>query len=67
MRPMVVTVPAVKEYANAFAISGVIDEVDGTYRYAPVGGEIEAAIAQLSHAYNERPVTLIGMTMPTRL
>jgi hypothetical protein len=60
IRPTIVTVPAVKEYAALFETAGAITEKDGAMRYAAAAPELEAAIGQLEHAYNERPVTLIG-------
>jgi hypothetical protein len=59
MRPNVVTVPAVKEYAASFVIASLISEHDGRFRYRPATFDAEQAIGALSHAYNERPVTLI--------
>ena len=60
MRPVVITVPAVKEYAEGFVACRLVAEADGRWRYAPSSSELEKAIGELSHAYNERPVTLIG-------
>src|SRR5262245_43602083 len=33
--------------------------LDGRFRYGPASGELERRVGELSHAYNERPVTLI--------
>jgi hypothetical protein len=60
MRPTVVTMPAVREYAALLVASGTIVEQDGGFRYLPATRELEEAIGELAHAYNERPVTLIG-------
>jgi hypothetical protein len=60
MRPTVVTVPAVREYATLFVAHGVVREQEGQFSYGPAERAIEEAIAELVHAYNERPVTLIG-------
>jgi hypothetical protein len=59
IRPKVITVPAVKEYAAVFVTSGLITEADGRFRYGPATTRIERAIGELAHVYNERPVTLI--------
>lgn len=59
IRPKVVTVPAVKEYAGLFVTSGLITESDGRFQYGPASPGLERAIGELAHAYNERPVTLI--------
>ena len=59
MRPVVITVPAVKEYVSLFGSTGLITEARGRYRYAPSTLELERGIGELAHAYNERPVTLI--------
>jgi hypothetical protein len=58
MRPAVITVPAVREYAALLKASGVISDVEGSLRYDP-SAEVEGAVGELAHAYNERPVTLI--------
>jgi hypothetical protein len=60
MRPTVVTMPAVREYAALFTASGAVVEHDGKFHYQPATRELEEAIGELAHAYNERPVTLIG-------
>jgi hypothetical protein len=59
MRPSVITVPAVKEYASLFVNKGLICHTHGRYRYGPSTEDIERGIGELAHAYNEKPVTLI--------
>ena len=59
MRPVVITVPAVKEYASLFVDKGLIVQADGRYRYGPSTVDLERGIGELAHAYNEKPVTLI--------
>ena len=59
MRPVVVTGTAIAEYTAHFAARGLLIEQDNRYRYAP-SAEFERSIAELAHAYNHRPVTLIG-------
>ena len=59
IRPKVITVPAVKEYVGLFVTSGLIIEADGRVQYGPASRDLERAIGELAHAYNERPVTLI--------
>jgi hypothetical protein len=59
IRPKVITVPAVKEYAALFVTSGLIVVSDGRFQYGPASPELERAIGELAHVYNERPVTLI--------
>lgn len=59
MRPIVVTVPAVREYLTRFHTSALISEADGRFRYGPLQSDTEKAVLALSDAYNERPVTLI--------
>lgn len=58
MRPVVITVPAVREYTRLFAARQLILEKEGAYRYGP-SDELEPRIGELAHAYNEKPVTLI--------
>jgi hypothetical protein len=60
IRPIIVTVPAIKEYAALLLAAAAIVEADGRMTYAPATRELEEAIGQLERAYNERPVTLIG-------
>jgi hypothetical protein len=59
MRPIVVTGSAIAEYAAHFAAKGLLTEHDNRYRYNP-SPEFERNIAELAHAYNHRPVTLIA-------
>lgn len=61
MRPVVVTLPAVQEYTGLFTSCGLIVEEAGAFNYCPASPDLEHAIGQLSHAYNERPVTLINV------
>lgn len=60
MRPLVVTVPAVKEYLTRFVDTGLIALGSDGYAYGPASSALEQAIGELGRAYNERPVTLIG-------
>jgi hypothetical protein len=59
MRPVVITVPAVKEYASLLVKKRLIYQSDGRYRYSPSTEDLERGIGELAHAYNEKPVTLI--------
>ena len=59
IRPKVVTVPAMKEYAAVFVTTGLITEANGRFRYGPTTTNLERSIGELTHVYNERPVTLI--------
>ena len=59
MRPAVITVPAAREYTALFAAHRLVTEAKGRFRYHPQSAELERAIGELAHAYNERPVTLI--------
>lgn len=59
MRPRVISAAAVGEYASLFAAQRVVTEIDGRFRYGPGSAELERRVGELSHAYNERPVTLI--------
>ena len=59
VRPNVVTVPAVREYAALFVASGLIVEAHGRFTYGPAAPDLQRAIGELAHIYNERPVTLI--------
>lgn len=59
MRPVVITVPAVREYVSLFVDRGLIRQAHGRYRYGPSTDELERGIGELARAYNEKPVTLI--------
>ena len=58
MRPVVITMPAVKEYTSLFVLKGLIRQSEGRYKYDP-SDQREGGIGELAHAYNEKPVTLI--------
>jgi hypothetical protein len=63
MRPVVVTVPAMKEYLSLFVARRVIRVTELRVMrivYEPSTSELEDGVAALTHAYNERPVTLIA-------
>jgi hypothetical protein len=59
MRPVVITVSAVREYASLFVDKGLIQQAHERYRYGPSTKELERGISELAKAYNEKPVTLI--------
>ena len=59
MRPVVITLPAVVEYATLFKARSLIVEKDGRFSYGPGSPSLEQDIGHLAHAYNERPVSLI--------
>jgi hypothetical protein len=60
MQPVVVTAPAVKEYAAILVTGGAMVEQDGSFRYAPASTEIDWSIGELAHAYSKHPVSLIA-------
>lgn len=60
MRPVLITVPAAREYMELFTKRGLLRESDGCFTYGPKAPELAAAISELARAYNEQPVTLIG-------
>jgi hypothetical protein len=59
MRPAVITVSAVKEYAALFVACRLIAAADGRYRYGP-SPQRKERLRELEHAYKEKPVTLIN-------
>jgi hypothetical protein len=59
MRPVVITLPAAKEYLALFLLRNIVEETHGCFCYKPSSPELEAGVRALAHAYNERPVTLI--------
>jgi hypothetical protein len=58
MRPVVVRLSSVKEYAALFARHRVVNEHAGRYRYS-APADVERSVHELARAYNEQPVTLI--------
>jgi hypothetical protein len=58
MRPVDITVSAVREYTAVLAAAGLIQERGGAYQYNP-RADLDIRVAELMRAYNERPVTLI--------
>lgn len=60
MRPRLISLAAVKEYAALFTAQRLVMENNGRFRYRPASWELECRVGELSHAYNEKPVTLIS-------
>ena len=60
MRPRVISLTAVKEYAALFTEQHLVAESNGRFRYRPASWDLECRVGELSHAYNEKPVTLIS-------
>ena len=54
------TARAVREYAAIFVTGGVLVAQEGRFRYAPASTELDWSIAELAHAYNKHPVSLIA-------
>jgi hypothetical protein len=60
IQPVVITGPAVEEYLALFKAKGLVKDMpDARFQFAPASTELAEAVAALSHAYNERPVSLI--------
>jgi hypothetical protein len=59
MRPAVITVSAVREYAALFTSNHLTSETSSRFRYGPSSSDLERVIGELVVAYNEQPVTLI--------
>lgn len=60
MRPRVISLAAVTEYAALFTERRLVAESNGRFRYRPASWELECRVGELSNAYNEKPVTLIS-------
>jgi hypothetical protein len=60
MRPRMISLATVKEYVALFTERRLITESGGRFRYRPASWELECRVGELSHAYNEKPVTLIS-------
>jgi hypothetical protein len=60
MRPRMISLAAVREYAALFTEQRLVTESNGRFRYRPESWELECRVGELSHAYNEKPVTLIS-------
>jgi hypothetical protein len=59
MRPRLITVAAVRDYAALFAARRLVTETNGRFRFDPASPDLMRAVSELSAAYNERPVTMI--------
>jgi len=59
MRPVLIAVSAVREYASLFVDKGLICQSHGRYRYGPATEDLRRRIGELADAYNKKPVTLI--------
>jgi len=57
--PMSIAPTEADEYLSLFKSAGLLADQPGGMVFAPSTPELEAAIAALCQAYNERPVTLI--------
>ena len=55
------TVPAARRYLALFLSQGLIVECEDAFACRPASGDLARSIAELAHAYNERPVTLINV------
>lgn len=60
MRPRMISLAAAKQYAALFTEQRLVTESNGRFRYRPASWELECRVGELSHAYNEKPVTLIS-------
>jgi len=60
IKPISITLAAVQEYMALFKANGIVDEkTKDQFRFTPASSSLQAAVDELTHAYNERPVTLI--------
>jgi hypothetical protein len=59
MRPVLIAVAAVREYASLFVDKGLICQSHGRYKYGPATEDLQRRIGELAEAYNKKPVTLI--------
>jgi hypothetical protein len=59
MRPRIIEAADVHEYSALFTEGRLVSSANDRFRYAPASAELERSVGELSHAYNERPVTLI--------
>jgi hypothetical protein len=60
MRPRLISLESVREYAALFTKRHLVTENKGRFRYRPASRELECRVGELSNAYNEKPVTLIS-------
>lgn len=60
MRPRLISLESARKYAALFATRDLVTESNGRFRYRPASWELECRVGELSHAYNEKPVTLIS-------
>ena len=60
IKPISISMAAVLEYMALFKANGIVDEkTRGQFLFTPTSSSLQAAVDELTHAYNERPVTLI--------
>ena len=60
IKPISITMAAIEEYMALFKASGIVDEkAKDQFLFTPASSSLQAAVDELTHAYNERPVTLI--------
>jgi hypothetical protein len=58
MRPVEISLSAAREYTAVLAACRLVEERAGAYRYS-AGEDLDMRVAELTRAYNEKPVTLI--------
>jgi hypothetical protein len=58
LRPRIITVDAVREYAASFTERSLLTETDGRFKYAATQ-DLDHGVCELLRAYTERPVSLI--------
>jgi hypothetical protein len=60
IKPISISMVTVQEYMALFKANGIVDEkTKGQFLFTPASSSQQAALDELTHAYNERPVTLI--------
>lgn len=60
IKPISITIAAVQEYLTLFKSNGIVDEkTQDQFLFIPASASLQAAVEELTHAYNERPVSLI--------
>jgi hypothetical protein len=60
IKPISISIVTVQEYMALFKANGIVDEkTKGEFMFTPASSSLQAAVEELTHAYNERPVTLI--------
>jgi len=62
LRPTVIAESEIRRCLSLFLARGlVVENQDGRFHYRPTSPDLDATVGALAKAFNQRPVTLIGI------